>query len=683
MKNKSIYRTMAVQNIKKNRKMYLPYILTFVGMAAMYYIITSLASNPTLANMKRGAHTSVVMLGFGTWIVAIFALIFLFYTNSFLIKRRKKELGLYNILGMEKRHVSRILMWENLFVLAAGLGGGLLLGALFDRLIFMVLLKMLGEAVPVEFYFSWTSLIYTTLLFSAITLLIHLNSIRQVHFSNAVDLLKGGNVGEKEPKTKIITAILGAVSLGAGYLIALTTEKPIEAFGNFFIAVILVIIGTYLLFTAGSIALLKLLRKNKKYYYKPSHFISISGMIYRMKQNAVGLANICILCSAVIVTVSSTVALRICAGDSIRSHYPYDMITSLNMDFDDENQTDTFSDEAIAILNESVDDAMSKLNLKMGESIQFTTLEFWSEQKGDMIATDNLKNPVKLCILTLDDYNNINNSSETLDENEVLYYPAGYRYNASTLRLFDRKYKVAKIIEKMPAIAAGDYAGDISIVLVVRDKDEFSSLYQIIKQKYEYSESGLILNLLYKYYFNIDGGDKESRIALPEEFAHILSDKMYSYEGISFGYSYGGYDRAMDEEISAISGILFVGLFLGILFLTATVLIIYYKQITEGHEDFSRYQIMQKVGLTPREIKSSINSQVMTVFFLPLITAVIHMCFAYPVINKLLILLGLTDTNLFLVCIAVSTLIFAVIYTIIYFVTSRIYYGIVTQKNDY
>lgn len=678
MKRKSIYRKMAAQNIKKNAKMYFPYILTFVGMAAMYYIICSLSLNPTLANMKSGARTSVRMLGFGTWIVAIFAVIFLFYTNSFLIKRRKKELGLYNILGMEKRHVSRVLMWENISVLAIGLIFGLTFGVLFDKLMFMILLKMLGEVVPLTFHFSLNAFINTILLFLAISVLIHLNSMRQVHFSKPVDLLKGGNVGEREPKAKLIIAILGTISLVAGYCISITTSNPMDAFGNLFIAVVLVIIGTYLLFTAGSIALLKLLRKNKKYYYKSNHFISISGMMYRMKQNAVGLANICILSCAVIITISSTVALRMGAEESVRSLYPYDVMTALT-NITDEGGNNVA--DARDLLHSTVDGVMSELGLKMGESEEFSLMEFYAQREGDNFVAESYDYEAlfySFMVMTADEYNRIVGDSVSLEENEVLIYTES-DYNSNKMKIFDNTYSIIQRIDSLPDCLLGRIYYTNNIFLVVKDQDISNALKNEASQFSNLTEAETRVY----YYFNIDGGEKEKRIAVLEEFSKTISELLYNHREYSFGYSYGGYDQELDQVISICSGLLFVGIFLGILFLMATVLIIYYKQITEGHEDFSRYEIMQKVGLTPREIKSSINSQVMTVFFLPLVTAAIHMCFAFPVMNKFLDFMELSNTNLYLVCMAASMAIFAVIYVIIYMVTSKIYYGIVTQKKDY
>lgn len=676
MKNKSIYRTMAAQNIKKNRKMYLPYIFTFVGMAAMFYIIVSLATNPTLANMDRGSRTVPTILSFGMYIAAIFAVIFLFYTNSFLIKRRKKELGLYNILGMEKRHVSRVLMWENILILAVGLGGGILIGALFDRLMFMILVKMLGEAMPIEFYFSWNALGWTAALFSAITVLIHLNSMRQVHFSKPIDLLKGGNVGEREPKTKLIMAILGAVSLGAGYYISATTKNPIDSLVNFFIAVMLVIVGTYLIFTAGSIALLKLLRKNKKYYYKPNHFISISGMVYRMKQNAVGLANICILCSAVIITISTTVSLRIGTESAVRNQYPYDVFIGVY-----DNESEPAPDNAIDIIHEAAQETLDNLGLKMGDSIDFTVSSFYAALQDDVFVTDYQASDSNQIyyfeILSLDEYNKMTGSNETLKNDEVLYGTASGEYNTDIIKIFDKAYTVKNQIKSIPPELTKSYSM-LTFLVVVKDNASREFITDYVCQK-----SGMYKDYTHYYYFNIDGGSSDLRIKAYEEFHNAISEKAYEQIEEGFGITYGGYDISLKENINMYSGLLFVGIFMGILFLAATVLIIYYKQLTEGHEDFARYQIMQKVGLTPREIKSSINSQVMTVFFLPLVTAVIHMCFAFPMMNKFLSLNDMDNTSLYLACMVASIAIFAVIYTIIYFITSRIYYGIVTQKNDY
>lgn len=674
--NKNIYSKMALQNIKKNSKMYLPYIFTFVGMASMYYIITSLSLNPTLKNLKKGSSSTPRMLEFGVWVVAIFAVIFLFYTNSFLIKRRKKELGLYNILGMEKRHISRVLMWENIFVLTVGLFFGLALGILFDKLVFMILIKVLGETVPLTFYFSSRAFINTVILFTVISVLIHLNSMRQVHFSKPIELLKGGSVGEREPKTKLIMTLLGILSLGAGYYISVTTKNPIEAFNNLFIAIVLVIIGTYLLFTAGSIAMLKLLRKNKKYYYKPNHFISISGMMYRMKQNAVGLANICILCSAVVITISTTVALRVGVEESVRSTYPCDVMLSLTQSLYDENNKPV---NAKDMLHSTSDRIMKKHGLEMGEKYEFSISNFLATRQGDTFScSDDGTEKTFTCffIMTLDEYNKCTGKNEVLSENEVLCYDE-INYNSKQFKIFDQTYLISKKIDTLPSYIYFNCAAyENYIFLVVNNQKTADTLLESITQSPFGSE------IVDYYYFNINGGEKEERAGISNEIGAEIK-KLASESEHSFGYSYDGYDVSLNNAVDSYSGLLFVGIFLGIIFLMATVLIIYYKQITEGHEDFSRYDIMRKVGITHKEIKSSINSQVMTVFFLPLIVAVVHMCFAFPVMNKILDLVGGDNSSLYLICMAVSMAIFAVIYVIIYIVTSRVYYGIVTQKNDY
>ena len=327
--NNRFFSKLAASNIKKNGKAYIPYILSCVMTVALFYIVKSLSYNPGLKNMV-GSSTMMTMMSMCSVIIALFAIVFLFYTNSFLMKRRKKEFGVFNILGMEKSHIAKTMAWENFYVTLISIVGGLVIGLALDKAMFLLIAQVLNEEITLGFFISDKAIISTIVMFCIIFLLILLNSIRQIHTANPIELVTAGNAGEREPKTKWVLAILGLLSLGAGYYIALTIENPLTALVYFFFAVILVIIGTYMLFTAGSIALLKILRKNKKYYYKTKHFTSISGMIYRMKQNAVGLANICILSTAVLVMVSSTSSLMLGLQDVIATRYPNDFVVYSN-----------------------------------------------------------------------------------------------------------------------------------------------------------------------------------------------------------------------------------------------------------------------------------------------------------------------------------------------------------------
>ena len=429
--NKFFYFKLAAMNINKNRKTYIPYILTCIITVAMYYIITSLSLNEGLLSLP-GASTIASTLFLGSRIVAIFAVIFLFYTNSFLVKRRKKEFGLYNILGMEKKHLSRVIGLETLYIAVIGLICGLGLGVLLDKAMYLLILKLIDMPVALGFYFSWGATGQTMALFGVIFVLIFLNSLRQIHLAKPIELLRGGNVGEKEPKAKWLITLLGVVCLSIGYYMAVTIKDPIIALVLFFVAAILVMIGTYLLFTAGSILLLKLLRKNKRYYYKTRHFISVSGMIYRMKQNAVGLANICILSTAVLVMISSTSSMMFGLEDIVNTRYPYDIsITAHGLE-----------EAERADMEERIARVQNRHQTELKDTIRYRYLSITTIQSGSDFLT-NVSNPgampesiVNLFFVPLEDYNKITGQNKTLQDDEAMLYSnrAGYTY--PTLHVF-------------------------------------------------------------------------------------------------------------------------------------------------------------------------------------------------------------------------------------------------------
>lgn len=553
--NSKIYGKLAVTNLKNNRKSYIPYVLASAFSVMMYFIMDNLYRNRSL--VEKGSPLAI-MLSYADAVLLIFSIIFLFYINSFLIKRRKKELGIYNILGMGKGHLGKMLFLESIITTVASIIGGILAGILLSKLVYLILLKILHMGGKIEYRISLASIGMTTIFFGAIFILIFLYNLLQMKLSNPIELLRGGNTGEREPKTKWIMTIIGILCLAGGYSIALITKEPMAALGKFFIAVILVIIGTYALFMAGSIAFLKMLRNKKSYYYKTRHFTAVSGMIYRMKQNAVGLANICILSTMVLVLVSMTVSLYGGLNDVIVTRFPLNSI-----------------------------------------------------------------------------------SYKVVDELDRLAIA-----KADTTSFIDGWYVVVK---------------DSSIITsYLKDIYENSNIYDELKEYYG--------KIQYSYSFNLNGSranraktEKSIQKQLQKKFANCsIESRELSRE--SFYELYGGF--------------LFIGIFLGIIFLMATTLIIYYKQISEGYDDRERYQIMQKVGMSKKEVRQSIRSQVLLVFFLPLIMAVIHLAFAFKIITKLLSVLNLTNVSLFFMYTVGTVAVFAVIYAIIYSITAKEYYKI-------
>ena len=659
--NNGFYPKLAANNIRKNSKTYIPYILTCIFTAAMYYIIHSLSNNEGISTLV-GSETISITLGLGNRITAIFAIIFLFYTNSFLIKRRKKEFGLFNILGLEKKHLLRVIGYETLYIALISLTLGITIGILLDKLMYLSVLKMMEVEISLGFYISWSSILSTIILFSVIFFIIFINSLRQVHISNPIELLKSTNLGEKEPKTKWFMAILGFICLGVGYYIALTTKNPVMAITLFFVAVILVIIGTYLIFTAGSIAFLKLLRKNKKYYYNVKHFTSVAGMIYRMKQNAVGLANICILSTMVLVMISSTSSMMIGMEDIINTRYPYDI--SIYSDVSDNDNKESLVYE--------IENAIK--NERVKKEISYTYLNFAAIKDKDRFVTNSNSNSDiyndmnNLIFITLEDYNRVTSENKSLGEGEVLLYSNREKYSYDTINIFDREYKILEKVNEF--LGNGIISANIasSQYIVVKDTDEINYLYK--KQKEVFGENASEIEFLYGIDLN------ETEVEKGEAYESIVG----RLDEKGFVYKCETKLGARSSAISLYGGLFFIGTFLGVLFIMATILIIYYKQISEGYDDKERFEIMQKVGMSNEEVQGSIRSQVLTVFFLPLITAGIHISFAFPFIVKILSMLNLTNTKLFILCTFVSFAVFALIYSVIYILTARSYYKIVRRK---
>lgn len=660
--NNRFFSKLAASNIKKNGKAYIPYILSCVMTVALFYIVKSLSYNPGLKNMV-GSSTMMTMMSMCSVIIALFAIVFLFYTNSFLMKRRKKEFGVFNILGMEKSHIAKTMAWENFYVTFISIVGGLVIGLALDKAMFLLIAQVLNEEITLGFFISDKAIISTIVMFCVIFLLILLNSIRQIHTANPIELVTAGNAGEREPKTKWVLAILGLLSLGAGYYIALTIENPLTALVYFFFAVILVIIGTYMLFTAGSIALLKILRKNKKYYYKTKHFTSISGMIYRMKQNAVGLANICILSTAVLVMVSSTSSLMLGLQDVIATRYPDDFVVYSN-ETSEERAYESF---------DTIRELQEEQNLNVTSEREYRYLVFPAFINGDTFEVtrdanfSSLGNLNNLIFVSLSDYNRVMATDKTLAENEVLIYSDRLQFDSPTLKIFDREYSVKEKIDEfignglIVAVAANTQ------FIVLPDGTDIDELYAMQKEALPDGAS----EIQYYYGFNSDADEETQRVF----YRTLLEDYVgHGYEGTIESKA-----DSRSEFVALYGGFFFIGIFLGVLFIMATVLIIYYKQISEGYDDKQRYEIMQKVGMTHQEIKNSIHSQVLTVFFLPLIVAGIHIVVAFPIINKLLALLNLLNVQLFLTCTVVCYVVFAVMYLLIYLLTARTYYKIVSK----
>lgn len=666
---KGLFPSLAWQNLRKNGKFYLPYILTVICTVAGFYIINAIASDKGVAEL-RGASYVYTMMSWGNFIISIFAVIFLLYTNSFLMKRRNKELALYNILGMGKRHIARILCFEALYVALIGITGGLLCGILLHKLVTLALFKLLRFDVPFGFSVSAVAIKSSVTLFSVIigiTLVQNLYRIRKV---NPIELLNSANAGEREPKSKRLLALIGVLTLGGGYYIALTTESAIKAISVYFLAVLLVIVGTYCLFTAVSIVVLKLLRKNKRIYYKTKHFIGISGMLYRMKQNAVGLANICILSTMVLVMVSGTLALYLGTEDELNHLYPGQIVTEVSID------GEKLNDFKKDMLTEKIKDTVQKNRGEIKKFEEYTYLTF-SAEKGEgyyYINNERKFNTgyVQLCFITEKDYSKLTGREVKLKEDEILLY--GITTDQSeNLRIeaenYSLKYTVTEHLDSFPAI--GDLTTYMinTFFVVVKDEQVMDVLYKVQKSAFkEYASD-------FEWVAVVDTDlNEEMQIKCAKEISSARDTGDYNRfqvmsraEGSARFYAMNG-------------GFLFLGIFLGLLFIMATVLIIYYKQISEGYDDKGRFEIMQKVGLPKKEIKRSIGTQILVIFFAPLAVAAIHVAFDFKIMLKLLSLFSITNNRLTMLCTVGTLLGFAVVYGMVYALTARTYYKIVSAK---
>lgn len=628
----------------------------------MYYMVSSLSMNPNMMNMI-GGDVMQQILSLGIYVITVFAVIFLFYTNSFLIKRRKREFGLFNILGMEKKHLSIVIALESMIVFLVSMVLGIGIGILLDKAFYLLIAKMLNASIALGFYISYQSIVNSIILFLIIFVLMYLFSLIQINLSNPIELLHGDQHGEKEPKTKWLLAIIGLICLGTGYYMSVSIQDPVTAFAFFMVAVILVVIGTYMLFTAGSIVILKLLRKNKRYYYKTNHFISVSNMIYRMKQNAVGLGNICILSTMVLVMLSTTISLWVGMNDIIETRFPRDITVSINS-VDSNQALYTIDDMNYAIEQAGIqtEDELVYRTLSVSAFNQGNTYTFGNEN----MSLQDISNVVVLYFITLDDYNRTEGTNVSLAPDEVLVFPSGKQFDHKTIDIASNTFKVNGILDSIKADS--NYSANLqnSMFVIVDSMDTLFMIDDLQKQAYGDNASYIHTS----YDFNLS---KSEEMSVKEATDALIAN----YPGDTTYMMVDTQEGNYEDLLSLYASFLFIGIFLSFLFIMATVLIMYYKQITEGYEDKKRFEIMQKVGLNKREVKKTINSQVLTVFFLPLVVAAIHIVFAFPMIEKMLRLLYLDNTNLYIMTTVICFGVFALVYVLIYFLTSKVYYGIV------
>lgn len=670
--HKRIFSRLAKQNIRNNKSTYIPYMITCIFCIAMIYMMEFLRDCPTLDQAVRQADEVRMIVFTGEIVVEIFCIIFLIYSNSFLMKRRQKEIGLYNILGLERNHIGIVMFLETIITSIGSLAGGIAAGIIGSKLALLLLLKLLHIPSVLGFYISVKGIFTCLFMFGIIFLMILFLNLAKIHLSRPVELLRGNNTGEKEPAAKWLMALIGFICLGAGYYLAVTTESPIKAITIFLLAVILVMAGTYLLFTAGSIVILKFLRRRKSFYYRTGNFISISGMLYRMKQNAIGLASICILSTGVLLMISMTVSIYFGMNDIMLNRYPYDVDMSVTSISEEECQT--------AI--EAFEKAIADNKVPVEKSVEEIYLDIVCSKNGDQILikpTNTIRNSDSVLVLSLlnqAEYERLTGISANLNDGEIFaWYPSAVQKDSVTVD--ETEFTVKKWLDKNPLTCGEDAVSD-NAVLVVTDED-FKKFDEMRTEMYKgVSSAPAGEDLTLHLGLDITGSETE-KIEFGTPVMETVKDLKKSGGLSENAWIISGIRQQEYESYYADNGsLLFIGIFLGSLFLMGTAMIIYYKQISEGYEDQKRFEIMQKVGLSRREVRSSVRRQILMVFFLPLLMAMLHITMAFPMIRRLLF--GMTNTKLFIGCTAGTVLIFAVVYGLIYLMTARSYYHIVERK---
>lgn len=662
-----LYFRLACSGIRKNRKLYVPYLLTVIGMVMMSQIMQSLSYSPALHAMKGGSQLETI-LSLGKLVIAVFAGIFLLYTNSFLIRRRYREFGLYNVLGMDKNALSKVVVWENLIVALVGLAVGLALGTLLYKLAELGLVNMIRGQVDDSFVVEPEALKFTLVLFAIIFALIMARSLVQVRRSNPLELLHSEAAGEKPPRANYLLGFLGVALLAGAYDMAVTISNALSAFTWFFVAVLMVIAGTYLVMISGSVVLCRLLQKWKGYYYKKQHFVSVSSMAYRMKRNGAGLASICILATMVLVMISSTGSLYIGAEDSLSERYPHDSGLTLRL-----SRLEWMDDAHMAEIEAALDGTLEaqKVTPTAREIYRYATIS--GVFAGEELLTDpteaggvtNYNEVYSLYFVPQEDYNRLFGTDLQLQPGQAL---AG-AYNCSlqwdTIQIGQLQLEIAGQMPRDMTMGLMKVSVVPSVVLVVSDMQELSGLESL----------GVTMSDYCGFDFDLP---EEDIVAVHQALCESLKTLSIA-DGIKVQSECPILER--DNFYLTFGGLFFIGIMLSALFIAAAALIIYYKQVSEGYEDQSRFAIMRKVGMTRQDIKKSVNSQILTVFFIPLMLAGVHLAFAFPLVWKILTMFSLTNKRLAICTNIGAFLIFCVFYVVIYRFTAHAYYRIVSESE--
>lgn len=668
-----LYPRLAWQGITKNKRLYLPFLLTCISMVMMTYILLSLASSPIIKTFPGGV-TIPSILGLGSFVMAAFAVLFLFYTNSFLIRRRNREFGLYNILGMGKGNLAKVLAWETVIMALISIAAGEALGILLGKLFELLLVNIVDGTVQMQFTVSVPATTMTAILYLSIFALLFLRSLVTVCKTNAAALLRSEAYGEKPPKANWVFGLAGFLILGAAYYIAVTIKQPLTALAVFFIAVVMVIAATYLIFISGSVLLCRVLQKNKRYYYQKNHFISVSSMAYRMKRNGAGLASVCILATMVLVMLSSTTCLYFGKEDALRTRYPSDLSVELRFAKDEGGM-----DEAnIAIARGMIEDVIKQDGLDVQGQFDIRSAWFSGLLTGNTFTRAqestlmDYERAVDLTILPLEDYDRMMGESLTLEPGEAYLCSPRMVYTQPDIHIGELTYTIKDQLPDFGGFGADSANITTTIYLIVPDFDAAVNALRTQNTRYP---------VVVSWQYSFDSGSPDK---LQMQFNGDVHDVFTANkEGLVYASITAESIAANRSEFFGTYGSLFfLAILLSIVFLAAAVLILYYKQISEGYEDQARFAIMQRVGMTKTDIRKSINSQLLLVFFLPLLFAGLHLAFAFPFIHKMLVLFNLTNLKLLISTTLLTFAVYAVFYTLVYRITSNSYYAIVAGAKE-
>lgn len=669
------YPRLAMTNIQKNRQIYFPYILTSSFTVMMLYLIHYLAYHKGIDQMASGTATIRTILMMGVWIVIIFSVIFLLYINSFMMKRRKKEIALYNVLGMEKKHVMIMMFFETLLTAVVSLALGFLFGIIFSQFMNLIFVRLLNVSTTITFGISWESIGLGVCIFIPIYFLTYVLNMIHIKLSNPIELLRGAQSGEKEPKTRFLMTLVGVITLGGGYYLAMTINDPTTAVVTFFLAVLLVIVGTYCLFTAGSVTLLKILKKNKHFYYQTKHFVSVSQLVYRMKQNAVGLASICILCTCILVMLSSTVSLYYGIEETARSYqddsyhlkiYGYD-----NGELPSAEVLDRFYQQTQEQLEEHQIPLKSFIH-----TLRYTVSVSIQESNQQIMTHDEVQGSYRIGYLvgiTQDEYNRAYQQNVHLKDQEVLLCSNFYQAD-DMIQIAHQSYRVNDCIDPPYLLDSSHEEATKIMILIMKDEESIKNMMSPF-----FDEESLYPTDNLSIVYQNQSQEEQAEDVIADCINQLTQDAHDPQKG-TFSFYASSLYQIKSLLTETYGSLFFLGIFLGVLFLMAAILIMYYKQLAEGYEDQKRFEIMQKVGMNKKEMKQTIRSQVLIFFYLPLVAAIIHMVFAFHMIVTMFEFLVTSGIEVFIVCTVISIIVMAVIYAIVYLLTSRTYYKIVKSE---